>query len=340
MVIYMINAILVIIGTIVGAGFASGKEIFTFFNIYGIYGLLGLLISILIIGYYMYTVFIIINKYNISSYSQFINLFLNKYPFFSNIFCNIVNIVFLISFIVMISGFSAFFKQEYNIPYIYGAIIICFFSFFTLLKKIDGIVKINKYLTPLLIFIIIFLGLKNIHCFTTIHFIHYSNNLIFLCIISSLLYAGHNLLSLFPILINLNCYIKGLKQAKITSLYAILVLLFMALILFILLSYFYTDIKNVDLPTVYIAKKLGSNYHVIFCISILGAIFTTAVSSGYAFLSNLNITNRKNYIIILLLMCIISIFFSNFGFTNLLNLLYPILGIIRFNSNNFYIIFY
>lgn len=35
----MINSILVIIGTIIGAGFASGKEIFTFFNVYGLYGL-------------------------------------------------------------------------------------------------------------------------------------------------------------------------------------------------------------------------------------------------------------------------------------------------------------
>lgn len=38
LVIYMINSILVIIGTIIGAGFASGKEIFTFFNVYGVFG--------------------------------------------------------------------------------------------------------------------------------------------------------------------------------------------------------------------------------------------------------------------------------------------------------------
>ncbi len=37
----MLNAVFVIIGTIIGAGFASGKEIFTFFNIYGGYGILG-----------------------------------------------------------------------------------------------------------------------------------------------------------------------------------------------------------------------------------------------------------------------------------------------------------
>ena len=53
----MFKAIFVIIGTIIGAGFASGKEIFTFFNIYGIWGFLGLIISELIIGFVLYKTF-------------------------------------------------------------------------------------------------------------------------------------------------------------------------------------------------------------------------------------------------------------------------------------------
>lgn len=46
----------VIIGTIIGAGFASGKEIYTFFNIYGPKGFLGLIISNRYNGiYYIYS---------------------------------------------------------------------------------------------------------------------------------------------------------------------------------------------------------------------------------------------------------------------------------------------
>ena len=63
----MLNSIFVIIGTIIGAGFASGKEIFTFFNIYGFWGLVGLLISECIIGFIIYKAFLIIIKYNINS---------------------------------------------------------------------------------------------------------------------------------------------------------------------------------------------------------------------------------------------------------------------------------
>ena len=47
----MLNAVFVIIGTIIGAGFASGKEIFTFFNIYGGYGILGIFLAEFLIGF-------------------------------------------------------------------------------------------------------------------------------------------------------------------------------------------------------------------------------------------------------------------------------------------------
>ena len=40
-----LKIIFVIIGTLVGAGYASGREILTFFNIYGLNGLIGLIIS-------------------------------------------------------------------------------------------------------------------------------------------------------------------------------------------------------------------------------------------------------------------------------------------------------
>ena len=73
---------------------------------------------------------------------------------------------------------------------------------------------------------------------------------------------------------------------------------------------------------------------------ILGAIFTTAISNGYSFLNNLNFTSRKNYIITAVLICFSSIVFSHIGFATLLNLLYPILGLLRIIANNFYTVFF
>ena len=46
----IIKVSLVIIGTMIGAGFASGQEIGLFFNRYGIVGLIGIIVSSILTG--------------------------------------------------------------------------------------------------------------------------------------------------------------------------------------------------------------------------------------------------------------------------------------------------
>ena len=57
-----ISIVLVIIGALVGAGFASGQEIFSFFYLYGENGIYGILIMSILIGILIYRVLKIIYK--------------------------------------------------------------------------------------------------------------------------------------------------------------------------------------------------------------------------------------------------------------------------------------
>lgn len=338
MVMCMLNAIFVIIGTVIGAGFASGKEVFTFFNVYGVAGLLGLIFSEAMIGLIIYKSFCIIINYNVSSYSQFVSRIFPQSKFLNNTFCNIINIFLLISFIVMVAGFSAYFAQEFYLPYFFGGIIISFLSFVTFLNNVDGLVKINLFLVPCLIFIILLLGFKNWICFTNFNFISSKNN--FSWFIMSLLYASYNLIVLLPILVSLKKYIPTQKHAKNVAFLTFVFLILMTIILFFLLNYYFTDIQNIELPTIFIAGKLGTFYQYACGLLILGAIFTTAISNGYSFLENLNISRRKVYCLMSFSICLIAVVLSHIGFSTLLNLLYPILGLLRFYTNYIYLIFF
>lgn len=330
----MFNAIFVIIGTVVGAGFASGKEIFTFFNMYGIWGLCGLFLSEIIIGLIIYRAFCIIINYKISSYSQFISSFFSKSNFVKNIMCNIINIFLLISFIVMVAGFSAYFSQEFGLPYFFGAIIISLLSFITFSRNINGIVKVNVFFIPCLILIVLLLGIRNSPCFTTSEYASLQSGLKWFT--SSILYSSYNLIIVLPILVTLRAYIPTKKHAKIVAYGTTFFMLFMSVVLFFLLNHYFVEIQTLELPTIFIANKLGTFYKYACGLLILGAIFTTAISSGYAFLGNLNISNKKFYYLIAFMMCIVSIILSNIGFSHLLGLLYPILGLLRLNTNYIY----
>lgn len=159
----IVKVALVIIGTLVGAGFASGKEIYSFFFVYGKTGILGMILSSAIIGYVIYKVFKICNENKIDTYHDFCELIGNSAgnKKLTLILNNIVNIFLVITFFVMIAGFSSFLKQEFNVNRIIGSMLIIIVCYFIFLNNINGLIKISNYLIPILIVFIVCISLKN-----------------------------------------------------------------------------------------------------------------------------------------------------------------------------------
>ena len=77
-----------IIGTLIGAGFASGQEIYLFFYRYGLNGIMGLVLCSILIGIITYKTFLIIQKNKINTYEEFLSK-----VFKSKIIIKISNIV-------------------------------------------------------------------------------------------------------------------------------------------------------------------------------------------------------------------------------------------------------
>ena len=59
----ILKIVFVIIGTLIGAGFASGQEMYIFFFSYGLEGIAGLFVSNILMGIIIYVSLKIINKY-------------------------------------------------------------------------------------------------------------------------------------------------------------------------------------------------------------------------------------------------------------------------------------
>ena len=83
--------IMVIIGTIIGAGFASGKEIYIFFGQYGKLGILGIIISTIITSLIIYKVLKIVNKEEINNYMDILKTVNPKYSRINTLVQIIVN---------------------------------------------------------------------------------------------------------------------------------------------------------------------------------------------------------------------------------------------------------
>lgn len=114
-----LKIVFVIIGTLIGAGFASGQEMYIFFFSYGMKGVLGILISSSLMGVIIDKTFQIIKKENIKDYKQFLDIVFptkkkeqKKYLNFKYMVNVTINLFILITFFIMIAGFGAYLEQE------------------------------------------------------------------------------------------------------------------------------------------------------------------------------------------------------------------------------------
>ena len=319
----IIKSVFVIIGTLIGAGFASGQEIYSFFSIYEENGMIGIIISCLITGFVIYKVLKISNKFNINTYKELIER-KNNFKYLKYIINIIISIFLLLSFYIMVSGFSAYFKQEFNIPNILTTIIILLLCYITFMKNIEGIAKLNSIIIPILIGIVLIIGIKadvlNTFNSMNINNIEISSN----WLIKSIEYASYNSILLIPILISLKKYAEN-NEKKI-SIISTFIFLVLSIIIYLLMFKF-ENLSNIEIPIVYIASTYGNVFKYIYGIVIVFAIYSTMISAGYGFLENCT-RNKKSYKLVALFMCISAILISNFSFSNLVSLTYPVFGLL------------
>ena len=227
----ILKVVFVIIGTLIGAGFASGQEMYLFFFSYGIKGLIGILISSILMGIVIYQTLKLLNKYEINTYKDFLDLLIttknksdkSKFNIRDIVNC-IINIFILITFFIMIAGFGAYFEQEFGINSIIGSMLLAILTFIVFLTSVKGVVKANEILVPILILFLIIIGfisLRDINIPKLENYIITTNQSSF--ILSAVLYCSYNSILLIPVLITLKDYLKSKKQIFFISFIALVI---------------------------------------------------------------------------------------------------------------------
>lgn len=316
----MINSLFSLIGTFVGAGFASGKEVFNFFSIFGVFSLIGIFIFSFLFFIIIYKILNLKYTFNLNSYEKFLLYLEKKYKFFkANVFMYLVNIFLLISFYIMVCALCTLFYDKFNITKyitVLVTILICYFIFIK--NNIKFIYSLNLALMPVLIIFIILLGIKNIN----IEFsLYHNSSFTFMSLINCMLYFSYNSLLIIPILFKIDVNKKNIF--KLSFWFSFIIFVLMNILNIILLINFEL-INNKDLPILHISIGNGPVFSFLYFFIFLSAILTTMISSGFAFCNNLN----KNKKIIIISFLFFSFIFAFLSFSDLINFFYTFLGYI------------
>ena len=72
----ILSIVLVIIGALIGAGFASGQEIYSFFYTYGEKGIIGIIVTSTLTSVLIYKTLKMVCQNEITTYNEFLGIFI------------------------------------------------------------------------------------------------------------------------------------------------------------------------------------------------------------------------------------------------------------------------
>ena len=320
----------VFIGTIVGAGLASGQEIRQFFTEYGYRGFGGIVLCCLIYIVIGFMIASISLKFNLKSYTELINLVLRPKIFAS--FTDGITSLFLLSgAAIILAGSGALLHQYFGISKWIGILLMAAVSLLVLLRDTKGLIEINSIIVPSLIIVLltiftmyIFLN-KDVLSLSFIKSVpKYKSNWVF----SSLLYSGFNILGCSGVLGPLSAEIRNKKSMLWGIIMGALVLTGLTFMINLMLLLNVPYIFKYEIPLLYISHRFGNLIQILLVCIIWLEMFSTEVSDVYsvgkAITQIFNIPYKTAVVIIIL----IAIPISQVGFVNLISVIYPAFGVI------------
>ena len=319
----------VFIGTIVGAGLASGKEITEFFTQYGITSFLG------IIGCGLFYVLMgsIISRisiyYNLNSYSDVMNIIS---PNLFGKFTGFITTLFLISSAsIILAGSGALIHQFFGIPKIVGSIIMILIAIFFLMRDTEGLIEVNSFIVPgligtlTLITILYFAFCKDTVSFSNItSFPPKKSGLA----ISTILYAGYNTLSASGVLVPLSTQMKKTKIMILGVIIGAIGLTLLCFMINLLLTVNQPYIYKYEIPLLFVANRFGHIIQALLLVIIWLEMFSTEVSDIYSISKTLEQSFNIKFKQAIFIVISIALIISQFGFGNLITKLYPMFGLL------------
>lgn len=316
------------VGTVIGAGFSSGREIIDFFGVYGINGIWGIVISGILFSLLGSLLLLKIYNNKIIGFDDLMSrLFGEKFSFIIKI---IISLALYTGFSIMLAGSGVIFKQELGISFNIGVVFMMVASFIVFLYSLEGLTFINTMLVPILIIGIIFtsfyLGGIRGYDFTGIESVRYTLKGNFLT--SSFLYFGTNSLLIIVVFSSLLPLINNRKTAILGGISGGVILSILGISILTSMFIYYNEVSTLDIPMLSISNYISSNYRKLYAIVLWIAMFTTALANGFGFINRFN--NKKNMGLKIGLFCLSTIPLTKFGFANLIAVIYPVFGVIGF----------
>ena len=285
---------MVFVGTVIGAGFASGAEIRTYFTRYGAAGFAGMAVAVALFIITAVGFLRLAQEERTESFEAAARLLAGEKA--GAALDTVVTVFMLISLGVMIAGTGEVFMQQWGLPFWSGALLMGGLSLAALCRGSQGVLVVNTVLGPLLIAGILLLSFTTLRDAGHVNAQLSEEPVILITVggriplgaalLSAIIYASYNMLGAGAVFTGLGRELARDRRAWRGALAggAILGVLILAMGLATFLNY--DTIEAVPVPALELLR--GHHFQQNFYVTVLiGAMYTTAVSDGFGVLCRL-----------------------------------------------------
>lgn len=319
------------IGTVVGAGFASGQSILQFFTVYGTAGLWGIVAVSLLFVWLGTKMMLYAHRIGAYSYQELNDALFGKR--LGRVANGVTGFILFGVTVVMFAGIGSLFEEQLGLPAFVGVLFSIGLGFLVMTRDLAGIMQVNALVVPLMLLFSLLVAIKLAGTGTWwplagdggsgaawsegSHWFRY---------ISPLAYAALNFATAQAVLVPLGGAAEDEEILRWGGVVGGIGLGLMLVITHLALYREMPGIMGTHIPMGDIIRAFGPYAHILFIAVLYGEIFTTLVGNVFGLTRQLRtVWPMPNHVAVLLIL-IACVLVSPFGFTALMGHLYPLFG--------------
>lgn len=309
-----------IMGTIIGAGYASGRELWQFF---GEESGLAIFLFTILFSISCYVILKISYEEQSEHFFPILQKLVGKR--FSHFYDIMIIFYLTTTTIVMLAGGGAT-LEIFKVPYWVGIFLFCILLVLLFIWDIKGMISMNAFVIPILItgLIVTLFSFILTNGQPWVLDLHSQSNWP-----AAFTFTALNILSLVAVLGAIGKEIKHIGEVWIASIGSGLILGIISFIYNESLLQIANEIMLYEIPLFAILKQYPSYTIVIMALLLWAAIFTTAASGIFGLTTRFRRKLNIPLWLTALFLLIIMLPFTTFGFATLVSVLYPLYGLIN-----------
>ncbi len=320
------------VGTVVGAGFASGQEIMGFFTVHGRDAIWAILISFILFILIGTKILLLGMELKALSFDKIIGRTFGIMAPFVNIYLLFAMMVINVA---MLAGAGAMFEEFGKSSYLIGVMVTGLVTIITVALGIRSILSINRIIVLAILFFqvvvfIITLKTRGVGIGGRNEFVRAEPAYLFY---RGLTYASFNLILSTGVLASLGYEFKDRNVLKLGGILGGGILGAMLVSTHYCLLAHMPHIFDYEIPMLFIISQIGIEpgswmIPVAYGLILWGGIFTTLIGNLFSMISFIHEKYGFNHLYTATIIICLAIIISPMGFSSIVKTLYPILGLV------------